>query len=114
MAERPRGDPESVPSNGFYEPSTTSVSACPSSASPVKSANLPSPPSKAKGRTNALPRTPKTRAMPRPPVKSTPISHKASGTDPHTTLHHFRSVRIQRYGAEMAGKFVGPMELEKF
>jgi hypothetical protein len=47
-------------------------------------------------------------------IHSTPVSQKASGTDPFTSLHHMRDFRMRRMASEMEGKFVGPMDVKLF
>jgi len=47
-------------------------------------------------------------------LDNTPVSKKASGSGPHTSLHHERDYRMRQVGAEMEGKFIGPMPVVDF
>ena len=46
--------------------------------------------------------------------QSTPITNKMSGMATYTTGHYERDPRLERLGAEMTGKFVGPMPVDEF
>jgi len=47
-------------------------------------------------------------------LDSTPVSKKASGSGPYTSLHHERDYRMRQMGTEMEGKFAGPMPVRDF
>lgn len=47
-------------------------------------------------------------------VTGTPVTKKASGTTPFTSLHHERDYGMRQLGAEMSGKIVGPMPPAEF
>ena len=47
-------------------------------------------------------------------VQGTPTSNKVSGTNPYTSMYYVRDERMRRLGAEMAGKFIGPMPVVDF
>jgi hypothetical protein len=49
-----------------------------------------------------------------PLVNNTPVHKKASGSNPYTSLHHVRDFRMRQMGAEMEGKFMGPMPPNEF
>jgi hypothetical protein len=47
-------------------------------------------------------------------IQSTPISNKVSGSNPYTSMHYERDDQMRMLGAEMVGKFIGPMPVAGF
>ena len=58
--------------------------------------------------------------MPRTPprqfqvLSETPLSKKVSGATPYTSMHYKRDKRMNDLGAEMKGKFAGPISPSEF
>jgi hypothetical protein len=60
------------------------------------------------------PRTPKGNSETLTSLISSPVVNKRSGRVPYTTQHFERNFRMREFGAEMEGKFLGPMPVEEF
>src|SRR5262245_11631823 len=49
-----------------------------------------------------------------PVLNETPLKKKVSGSTPYTSMHYKRDTRMNDLGAEMKGKFSGPISPSEF
>ena len=77
-----------------------------------KTSSTPGP-SSARGSSHRATTPPNTRSVPELP-QSTPIKNRATSMNTYSSLHYERDFRMRKLGAEMDGKFIGPMPVHQF